>query len=312
MLTGSIVIDIVIIGSAALSHYLSSTRTPKDFDFIAKYDDAIEYIKSNGEIKMIMPSNGGKSVIAKNRNQIFEAEIAWEGSVTEELYNYVINDQKSIRYSGRIFNFIIPSLDVLYTLKMSHRYRKNSPHFLKTMNDIIEMRLVGASIPDDLKEWFKKRELETYSYKHPNLMQDKKGFFSADDVKYVYDHDSIHEAVAIYDRPAYTMYAKDGNEVFSDKNKFFSLPEEYRIAGVYEEACVLAIERSLVPFPDKKTPFDAFSYALEKVCTSITSGWFREYAWENYHEVISFYHTQDCYYAKFVKAVEQNQVQMFA
>ena len=31
--------------------------------------------------------------------------------------------------------------------------------------------------------------------------------------------------------------------------------------------------------------------ALEKVCTSITSGWFREYAWENYHRVVHMYKT---------------------
>lgn len=30
--------------------------------------------------------------------------------------------------------------------------------------------------------------------------------------------------------------------------------------------------------------------ALEKVCTSITSGWFREYAYENYYEVVAMYH----------------------
>jgi hypothetical protein len=32
--------------------------------------------------------------------------------------------------------------------------------------------------------------------------------------------------------------------------------------------------------------------ALDKVCTSITSGWFREFAWQNYDEVVKIYHHQ--------------------
>jgi hypothetical protein len=51
----------------------------------------------------------------------------------------------------------------------------------------------------------------------------------------------------------------------------------------------LALERSLVPFDWRSGEDYAFKKALEKVCTSITSGFFREYAWEHYAAVINLY-----------------------
>jgi len=53
----------------------------------------------------------------------------------------------------------------------------------------------------------------------------------------------------------------------------------------------------LIPFPGVLTPPQAFDMALMKVCTSITSGWFREFAWENYDAVQSMY--SDRYVEKF-------------
>jgi hypothetical protein len=80
-----------------------------------------------------------------------------------------------------------------------------------------------------------------------------------------------------------------GEEVKASKQKFNSGPEKMRLNGVLEEAYVLALERSIIPHPGALTPKQAFDKALMKVCTSITSGWFREYAWENYYEVQKLY-----------------------
>jgi len=40
------------------------------------------------------------------------------------------------------------------------------------------------------------------------------------------------------------------------------------------------------------------------VCTSITSGWFREYAWENYDRVLDLYNSlgDDYYIRRFVES----------
>ena len=48
---------------------------------------------------------------------------------------------------------------------------------------------------------------------------------------------------------------------------------------------VLALERHQIPNDFRPHPKKSFDMALMKVCTSITSGWFREWAWENYDQV---------------------------
>lgn len=81
----------------------------------------------------------------------------------------------------------------------------------------------------------------------------------------------------------------DGQQVMTSKEKFMSLPEHIKLLGVYEETCVLALERSQIPNEFNLDPKKSFMMALEKVCTSITSGWFREYAYNNYKKVIALY-----------------------
>src|SRR5690606_29078459 len=128
----------------------------------------------------------------------------------------LVPDRRIVLFTDLQVN--LPSLDQLYTLKMSHRYLKNSPHFRKTRDDIMMLRGLGCKIFD--QDWFKQRESETYTYKHPKLNVMKKDFFNGDGVRYVYDHDDIHMAVAHYREsgattpiPAYKLYMKDGAQV---------------------------------------------------------------------------------------------------
>lgn len=203
----------------------------------------------------------------------------------------------------------IPSFDILFAIKQSHRYLRNSPHFWKTMADWHNMRNAGAVIRPEHKEFLKTREAETYWYKHPKLNVSKDDFFQDDGIEYVWDHDDIHKSVAVGENPAYTYYLKDGAQVDCDKDKFFALPEQYRLNGVVEEAAVLAIERSLVPHPGVWTPEYAWKFALGKVCSSITSGWFRQYAYEHAPEILKLY--PKGYWEKFQQDCADGKVKRF-
>jgi hypothetical protein len=172
---------------------------------------------------------------------------------------------------------------------MSHRYLRNSPHFKKTMDDIQIMRKHGAHVPNFLLEWYERRMKETYTYFHPNLNVKKGEFFNGDGVNYVYDHDSIHEAMKHMEMPAYKYYQDPSSEVSCSQWLFWKCTQYQRLCGVLEEAYVLALERSQIPFAGTVSPERSFNMALEKVCTSITSGWFREFAWEHYYDVMKMY-----------------------
>lgn len=310
----------LLLGSHALEMNIGRNnlgRKPMDYDFICTFDEFNSWAK-NRKLDFCYPIQEGKKMVAKEEGNIYEFELAWEGSTAEELVKIITNEiPKHERHysSGFMPNgwnawFInYANLDTLYTLKMSHRYLKNNPHFLKTMKDIHLMREHGASIPGYLKDWYKKRQKATYTYKHPNLKQNKMGFFNPNEgVLYVYDHDSIHVAMAHLERPAYEYYKGDTAEVFCDKKKFFGADENVRLYGVLEEAYVLALERSQVPFKNM-APKTSFLIALEKVCTSITSGWFREYAWENYNKVLALYDPN--YVKKFWNAVDKGIVKQY-
>lgn len=278
---------VLVLGSmgAWLGGY-GDSRRPGDVDLMGSFEAfQLFYSKLEDPEKRARPLSGSKyHIVAGGVN--YEFEIAHEGSTADELLQRMFG---AFYNRGQDIQLTPVSLEVAYTLKMSHRYLRNNPHFLKTMKDIRRMRELGAEVPTWLASWLLKREAATYAYKHPNLSQNKAGFFAGDGVEYVYDHDSIHETQALYGRPAYTMYAVDGQEVKSSKEKFFDLPEEIRLAGVYEESCVLALERHQIPNKFSPDQTSSFKIALEKVCTSITSGWFREYAWENYDKVMELY-----------------------
>lgn len=307
--------NIVFIGSIALSNR-GIIRRPNDIDVICSYDDFVLYAGAK-TCKRFYPSSGAKKLIAQNEvNTMLECEVTWDDSNAKELFDLIVSDPNTKTsytgacsgWNGKSCTFYYPSIDVLYMLKMSHRYLRNSPAFSKTMNDIQELREAGAKFDERYSSWYYKRVAETYHYEHPSLNKNKSEFFD-DTVQYVYDHDTIHEAVKMLDRPAYTFYMKDGAEVLTDMNKFDACDEIIRLYGVLEESYVLAIERHQVPNDYKPNPRDSFLIALEKVCTSITSGKFREFAWENYDKVIALY--DDNYVDKFKKALYDGNIKSF-
>jgi len=66
---------------------------------------------------------------------------------------------------------------------------------------------------------------------------------------------------------------------------------------------VLALERSQVPFRGKVDPAVSFKIALQRLCSSISSGWWREWAWEHYDEALKYYNPN--YLDIFDKGVEK-------
>lgn len=271
----------LVIGSVAMAHHgIKRSDVLLDIDVMA-YENELSMFEGCEVIK----EYGNKKVFFDGEVH-YEVEIATPDSNQEMLLKILeVEPDASIQYADK---------DVLYALKMSHRFKKNSSHFLKTMRDIHLMRDNWGceSVSERLQDWFKVREGDTYTYDHPNLNQDKDGFFDTSVFKenpYKYDHDSLHEAVKLLDKPAYT-YFLDG-PVKVSKQKFENLPRYTQLCSVFEESCVLALERAIIPHNTSQDR--AFQIALGKVCTSIASGWWREFAWENYKELVAMYRSHN-------------------
>ncbi len=288
----------ILVGSRALKLRAGTIlgRDPKDFDFIGH----------ESEVNTWLPRVGGKQyregnkIIAEGETPC-EFDLITPGSSNELLNDLVKGDDETFETSFGL----VPNLDLLFTLKSSHRHKKNSPHFWKNLRDYHRMKGAGAKVRPEYQAFLKLREKETYTYAHPKLLQDKKNFFDAS-VKYTYDHDSIHRAVALQDKPAYTYFSKENEEVFSSKQKFFQQSREIQLNSVVEESAVLAIERSLVPYPGGKTHKEAWLFAFSKVCTSIASGWWRAFAYEEAPAVLGMY--PEGYYEKFQAGLQSGVV----
>lgn len=312
----------VFIGSTALRrHGISIDRPRLDQDLICTAETFIKWVKQccadgGQRIIKVEPMRNGDKMYAKVVNSeekvfVYEAELAWPDSLSEQLIDLLRTDATTQvdDYDG--IEVLTPSLDVLYMLKMSHRYLKNSPHFMKTMNDIHMLRARGCEIPKAYMKWYKARIKATYYYAHPKLNVQKKDFFADDNIDYKYDHDSIHEAVKHLECPAYDKFKPAEAEVLTSKAMFFDMPLTWQLLATLEESYVLSLERAIIPF-DLKTPeqrLNAFKTALMKVCTSITSGWFREFSWEHYHTVMAMYDQE--YVERFYRAVDAGKVKLF-
>lgn len=302
----------IILGSTALNYHLvKMNRTPiptRDLDVLFKTkSDLLKYSEKyilagwDIELETILEKFKTGLVVLTSDNQFLEMQYCLGESTSRALFDMV--DHLIETPDG-----LVPDLDLLYTIKMSHRYLKNSPSFLKTMRDIKILRSLGAKLISGV--WYECRMNETYDYSHPKLNVGKKDFFTSN-FDYKYDHDSLHAAVALLDKPAYEYYSS--GEVQCSKDAFFKQPEGIRLLGVIEESLVLALERVLIPNDFSSNPNHAFYMALEKVCTSITSGWFREYAWENYKQCIVVYEKHPgllSYADRFKTALEMNLVKL--
>lgn len=287
-------------------------RRPLDFDFICTRDEYDYWIDKN--LSKINPTkmyaiSDSKLVVEGSTNCEFELIVP--GTSSELLSNLVANDDQSLDTPFGL----VPSFDLLFTIKQSHRFLKDSPHFWKTAIDWHRMRLAGAVVRSEYNEFLKLRETETYAKQnHPKLNKSKKDFFDENVNGFlpIYDHDSIHKAVALYDRPAYTYYMKDGSEVLSDKTKFFNSSREIQMAGCYEEITTLFFERAICPHREiwRGKEKQVWLLAASKTASSITSGYFRTFLYDNLFDVIKMY--DESVLEKFEKAVQSGIVQPFS
>lgn len=170
-------------------------------------------------------------------------------------------------------------LNSMYTLKLSHL--AYDIHWWKHMQDLLHMKKLGAQrdvlLYRALQHWW----YEVHGDKSfLNMKKDAASFFN-DRVKYVYDHDWLHEVVAYPNPPMYTKCLKDGEEVLIDPSKFDKLKTfDEQVQMFKEEICVIATERWLV---HKKgiTPQRAYQLALHKTVCNLTKGWACEFILTN-------------------------------
>lgn len=117
--------------------------------------------------------------------------------------------------------------------------------------------------------------------------------FFADGVVKQFDHDYLHELFAFGDRPLYTHLQRDASRAWCEPDLWLELTRAERVRCVAEEAYVIAAERMLIPGKLKWSMSRlAYYKAVCRICTTLTSGWFRDFAIDNFDAVMAL-HNQE-------------------
>lgn len=181
----------------------------------------------------------------------------------------------------------VASEPYLAAIKRSHLWRdyqwdKHITHYNKYLRQHLD-----DSVQDFLKERTRLTK-EAYPQGNPNLNQSNEDFFD-DAVAKVYDHDFIHELAAYYDAPLYTRLKRDDSKAWCEKDLWEQLSLEDKRKCVAEECYVIATERFLVRNNWEYSYKGAYLTALKKVCTTLTSGWFRDFSLDYHPEIMALF-----------------------
>ena len=186
----------------------------------------------------------------------------------------------------------------LLTLKQAHII--TTINFSKHIKDIGILRKICGittslldNLNETLREVFDLERAEALARHHHEIDYRKtKAEFFNDTVKYWFDHDDLHViwSKQFSEDPAYFQILAEGQEVEMDEIKWKALTHDERIKVIMEELVVISFERCTLPWYMErlgKIPieFQCFDWALFRVCTTLTSGFAREYAIENYTEL---------------------------
>jgi hypothetical protein len=152
---------------------------------------------------------------------------------------------------------------------------------------------------------------------HVNLNQSNEAFLDPNNlhIPTVWDHDEVHKIVMFGQVPMYQRIKRDQSKAACDIKLFEALTHTERIQDVQEEAMVLALERYLLPKRDEipylhDSAFEAYKKSLERICTSITKGWFREFALLNYFEILDLPKNRDLImFRDYIRTLVQKQEQ---
>ena len=252
----------VLIGSRALAYWYPDKvkiKPETDWDIISE---------------VALWENGKDGYEWHNSNELYS------GLIANHFMSY-----NTVDYRGYKVN--VMSTEGLKIIKRSHLWRdlKFTKHILQYQNlKDIPLGRYGLYLLDLRTA----ATMQAYPQPNPNLNQTVQAFFD-DAVTKKYSHDWLHELYAYEDKPLYTKLQKNPELAWCSKDLWYNLSAEQKLQCVAEEAYVIATERFLVPADWKFPAKLAYLKAVDKICTTLCSGYFRDHAIDNYTEILNIY-----------------------
>lgn len=179
----------------------------------------------------------------------------------------------------------------LAIIKRSHLWRDLSFQKHITHYDLFLKKYMSDMTHED-NFFLKERTdltMEIFPQRTPKLNVTKDEFFY-DYVPKFYEHDWLHELVAFEKEPIYKLLQNsDKDSVWCSESKWNKLSYEMKCKCVAEEAYVISLERFVIPKNWDCAYKLSYSKALDKICTTLCSGYFRDFALDNYGEIFKLF-----------------------
>jgi len=193
------------------------------------------------------------------------------------------------------------NLKGLAIIKRSHLWRDMyfSKHITQWHKHLVRSYYTFSSEDHALLNQRIEMTAKAFPQGNPNLNQSVKDFFD-DAVTKKYDHDYLHELFAHQEKPMYTKLQTDSSKAWCNQALWNKLSYNEKLQCIAEEAYVISVERFLVPAGWDFYAKLAFNLAVNKICTTLCSGWFRDFAIDNYPEVLGIFDKSKVEYVKLV------------
>jgi len=166
---------------------------------------------------------------------------------------------------------------------------------------------------------------EWYGDSKANLdMSNDEFFANTKGIERCFVHDDLHLATCYYGRPLYERLKRDTDRAMIDRELFFKQSLEVRLQVVREECYAIALERFLIPKGLHEAALEAYKQqrdfwtednivavhsayyqALKRICTTLTKGWFRDFACDHYPELKE---AEVDYLGLFVQAIDAGKI----
>ena len=285
----------LIVGSKALLKlYNIPDRVAKDTDIIGTYAE-YQILKSVLNPESVKETEYVATMYGITPNELYP-------DITTKNVEILLSDNSEslklyVEYESAQIGVQYASAEVLFSLKKSHIHFNTAPiKFAKHIKDYCFLydKLINDKLSNITKINFKETELRIGKLKTPSLNKSVKEFFKQSDglVKSFFVHDDIHIAVAHYDKPLYQRMQYDLLQAKCEKVLWEKFTFEEKCKCVLEETMVIALERKILPMIFGKgkyfTSDEALKWALMRVCTTLCSGWFREFATNNYFKILDY------------------------
>lgn len=219
-------------------------------------------------------------------------------------YEFLLADNQESLQKILEMKEYLTSLEIYYILKSGHIHitGRSQDKWETNIHDYHILRKILKAHPqtdwkaiEELVKLHRKTTNARIKQGTPRLKGVSKDEFFDDFVEKYIDHDRIHEEVAYGSAPAYTLMQKD-QTVECHKDLWEQMSFEDKLRCVAEETSVIAIERQVLPFMMKKKQWKpvylSYKWALYRICTTLCSGWFRQFAIDNYYTVLNMFNEE--------------------